>query len=104
MTSHQRLLAALRLQPVDRVPLQVRGVRSWDEQWVATRDPSYAPVIEAVTEHGDYVDWWGAPAGTFYSAATVPADTWTEDRDDWTAHYTLTHTPGGDLRTMVLSS
>jgi len=104
MTSRERLLAALRLQPVDRVPLHVRGVRPWDEQWVATRDASYAPVIAAVAEHGDYVDWWGAPAGTFYSATPVPTDGWTEDREDWVAHYTVYHTPGGDLRTMSLSS
>ena len=104
MTSHERLLAALRLQPVDRVPLQVRGVRSWDDQWVATRDPSYGPLIEAVAAHGDYVDGWGAPAGTFYSATPVPTEGWTEDRDDWTAHFTVYHTPGGDLRTMSLAS
>jgi hypothetical protein len=104
MTSRERLLAALRLQPVDRVPLHVRGVRPWDEQWVATRDASYAPLIAAVAEHGDYVDWWNAPAGTFYSAAPVPTEGWTEDRDDWVAHYTLHHTPGGDLRTMSLAS
>jgi hypothetical protein len=104
MTSRERLLAAFRLQPVDRTPLHVRGVRPWDEQWVATRDASYAPVIAAVAEHGDYVDGWGAGAGTFYTAASVPADRWTEDRDDWVAHYLLYHTPGGDLRTMTLAS
>jgi len=104
MTSRERLLAALRLQPVDRVPMHIRGVRPWDEPWVATRDASYAPVIAAVEEHGDYVDWWGAPRGVFYSAAPVPTDSWTEDRDDWVAHYTMYHTPGGDMRTMTLAS
>jgi hypothetical protein len=104
MTSHERLLAAIRLQPVDRVPMHIRGVRPWDDPWVATRDPSYTPVIEAVAAHGDYVDWWGAATGTFYSATPVSTDSFTEDRDDWTAHYTVYHTPGGDLRTMFLSS
>jgi hypothetical protein len=104
MTSRERLLAALRLEPVDRVPLHIRGVRPWDQPWVESRDPSYAPLIAAVAEHGDYIDWWHASAGTFYTATPVPTDGWTEDRDDWVAHYTLTHTPGGDLRTMFLSS
>ncbi|MEN6645000.1 MAG: uroporphyrinogen decarboxylase family protein [Armatimonadia bacterium] len=105
MTSRERLLAAFQLQPVDRLPINIRGVRAWDPDWVETRDPSYRPLIDAVTEHGDYNDTWGAPAGLFYSAADVTTtETWTEDRDDWIANYTLYHTPGGDLRSMYLSS
>jgi hypothetical protein len=105
MTSRQRLLAAYRQEPVDRLPLHVRGVRPWDEQWVATRDASYAPLIEAVAEQGDYVDSWGARGGIFLSAYEgCSGESWTEDRPDWVAHYRVTTTPGGDLRTCHLSS
>jgi len=104
VNSHQRLLAAFRLQPVDRLPIQVRGVRAWDRQWCETRDASYGPIIEAVAEHGDYVDSWGFGFGEFCSAASLAGETWTEDRADWIGHYRLVHTPGGDLRSMHLSS
>lgn len=104
MTSRERLLAAFRLQPVDRVPIQMRGVRAWDRVWCESRDASYRPLIEAVAEHGDYEEVFGFGCGDFCSAAALPTDTWTEDRGDWTAHFRLVHAPGGDLRTMSLAS
>lgn len=104
MTSRERFLAAFRLQPVDRVPIQMRGVRSWDQPWCDSRDASYRPLIEAVAAHGDYQDWWGFGYGDFCSAASLPTETWTEDRGDWIAYYRLVHTPRGDLRTMTLGS
>lgn len=104
MTSRERLLAAFRLEPVDRVPIQIRGVRAWDPHWVESRDPSYRPLIEAVAEHGDYQESWGYGVGDFCSAYACPTDTWTEDRGAWVAHYRLLHTPAGDLRSMHLAS
>lgn len=104
MTSRERLLAAFRLQPVDRLPIQVRGVRAWDQQWCQSRDASYQPLIEAVAAHGDYVDSWGIGFGDFCSGAKLPTETWTEDRGDWNAYYRLVHTPRGHLRAMHLSS
>lgn len=105
MTSRERLLAAYRLQEVDRVPMHIRGVRPWDEAWVSSRDASYGPLIEAVAEHGDYVDSWGAGGGRFYTVSDAyTAEAYQEDRDDWVANYTIHHTPGGDMRTMHLSS
>ncbi|MEI6502797.1 MAG: hypothetical protein WCP21_17445, partial [Armatimonadota bacterium] len=104
MNSRERLLAAYRLQPVDRVPLRVWGVRCWDPVWVASKDDSFGPVIEATREYGDFVDTWGLGHGNFGSAAPLEAEAWTEDRPDWVAHYRLLHTPGGPLRTMSLVS
>jgi len=104
MTSRERLLAAMRLEEVDRTPLHVRGVRPWDDNWTATRDPSYAPLIAAVAAQGDYVDSWSPASGIFYSAASVPTESYTEENEDWIATYTLLHTPDGTLRSMFLSS
>ncbi len=105
MTSRERLLTALRLGRPDRVPIQMRGVRAWDEGWVATRHPSYRPVIDAVAAHGDFVDGWGAPHGAFLSMTdAVTYTSHTIDRPDWVETVTVTHTPGGDLQTRFLSS
>lgn len=97
MTSRERLLAAYRCQPVDRLPLRVWGMQVWNEEWLATKDESFAPVLEATREHGDFVDSWGAGGGLFYSASTCPSDTQTEDRGEWVRHTITHHTPKGDL-------
>ncbi len=105
MTSRERLLSAMQLGEPDRVPIQVRGVRAWDSQWVATRHPSYGPLIDVVAAHGDYVESWGAPSGPFLSLTDALTSTSERiERDDWVETVTTTHTPGGDLRTRHLSS
>ena len=40
MTSRQRLLAAMRREQPDRVPIHVRGVPARTAEWVRTRPPS----------------------------------------------------------------
>ncbi len=105
MTSRERLLAAMRLQPVDRLPIHMRGVRVWDEDWVNSRHPSYQPVIEAVREHCDYCAGWEPAMGTFLSASdAVRADTTVHPGEDWNEHITVLHTPGGELTARWLSS
>lgn len=69
MTSRQRLLAAMRRQPTDRLPVHIRGVRVLDDDWVRSRDPSYRPVIEAVRQHGDVFTDWSAQLNPFLNAA-----------------------------------
>ncbi len=92
------MLSAYRCEEPDGLPIMVRGVRCWDEQWVAARHPSYQPVIEVVAEHGDYQVGWGVGRGVllsgteeaYYSSETVPGD-------DWNIITTTLHTPAGEL-------
>ena len=65
MTSRQRLLTAMRREQPDRVPIHVRGVPAWNE-WVRTRHPSYAPVIEAVAKAWRSRRHLVAPARSFF--------------------------------------
>ncbi len=76
----------------------VRGVLCWDEQWVATRHPSYKPVIDVVAEHGDFQAGWG-PSGGILLSATDEAYYTTEKTpgDDWNIITTTLHTPAGEL-------
>jgi hypothetical protein len=98
MTSRERMMAAIRLEEPDVFPIQIRGVRAWDEQWCRTRHGSYQPVIEAVREHGDYEAGWGAGGGMFLTASQeVTSETHSEEADDWIVHRTTVHTPAGDL-------
>jgi hypothetical protein len=75
MTSRERLLTALRLGRPDRLPIQIRGGRASDEEWVATRHLSYRPVIDAVAAHGDFIEGWGAPHGAFILCPTASPHT-----------------------------
>lgn len=104
MTSRQRLLAAMKHSQPYELPIQVRGVRAWDREWVATRHSSYRPVIEVVAEHGDHVLNWGPPGGWFLSQHALRTTSHTVSHPDWSETITLWHTPAGDLRTRHLSS
>jgi hypothetical protein len=105
MTSRQRMLAAFRIEETDCFPLQVRGVRCWDEDWCATRHASYGPVIEAVAEHGDFELGWGVGGGMFMSASDeVTSDSETVDEGDWLLRTTTIHTPGGDMTSVHRAS
>jgi len=105
MTSRARLLAAMRREPVDRLPIQVRGVCAWDEAWVQSRHPSYRPVVEAVAAHGDYAVGWEPALGTFLSATgAVSSETAVRPGGDWNEHTTTLHTPAGDLTARYLAS
>ncbi len=105
MTSRERMMAAFRLEPVDHFPIQIRGVRFWDDDWCATRDASYGPVIEAVREHGDVELGWGLGGGMLLTASSeLTTTTETIDEGDWIRHITTIHTPAGDMTSVRLNS
>ncbi len=64
MTSRERLLAAMRCQPVDRVPIYIRGLFVYNEERIKEKDDSFKPLIEAVKEYADYYEWW--PYATYW--------------------------------------
>jgi len=105
MTGRERLMTALRLDEPDGLPINIRGVRPWDEAWVASRDPSYGPVIEVVAEHGDYYERWAPPAGPFLSMTDAAATCHVQvDHPDWVETITTMDTPRGPLRARRLAS
>ncbi|HID06141.1 MAG TPA: hypothetical protein EYP10_03230, partial [Armatimonadetes bacterium] len=98
MSSQRRLLTAMRCKQPDRIPIHVRGVRAWDDEWVASRDVSYKPLIDAVREHCDWVVGWGVSAGWFLTAfPELHIETQVHDAGDWVLHETIAHTPKGPL-------
>ncbi len=96
MTSRERLLTAMHCGRPDRVPVVVRGVFPWDDAWVESRHPSYAPLIQAVAEHCDWEASWGASA-PLQSAERLPQDVRYDEEEDWRVLVTRLHTPQGEL-------
>jgi hypothetical protein len=105
MTSRERLLAAMHLEEVDRVPIHMRGVHVWNPQWLESRHESYRPVIEAVQEHCDLVAFWGPGGGLLFTASSeLRFETEVLPGDDWDERITTMHTPRGTLTSRHLSS
>jgi len=97
MTPRERLLRAFRIQEVDRFPIHIRGVRPWDEEWVASRHPSYARLVEAVRDLCDWCAAVGFGDMPFLTAHHVPVETRVTSGPDWELHETTYQTPLGPL-------
>ncbi|MBI3974315.1 MAG: hypothetical protein HY332_23800 [Chloroflexi bacterium] len=99
MFPRERLLAAIRRQPTDRLPVQVRGVRVLDDSWIATRHPSYAPVIKAVRERGDPVATWSPAAPLLLTAHPMgaPEVRVAPGSEAWDLRISTLGTPAGSL-------
>lgn len=96
MTSRERIYAALRREPVDRVPMMLWGLDSMQ----ISPDPSYIPLLELIAERADIKYRWRPDGeGPFqpYNATPVEMDRaeWPEGRTVVTR--TALHTPAGDL-------
>lgn len=105
MTSRERLLAAMQLEEVDRVPIHMRGVHVWNAEWVDSRHESYQPVIEAVAENCDLCAFWGPGGGPLFTASPeLRFETEVVPGDDWDERITTMHTPRGTLVSRHLTS
>lgn len=60
MNPTSRLLTAIRCEQPDRVPIHIRGVPAWNEDWVVSQDVSYSPLIKMVREECDMFAYWNA--------------------------------------------
>ncbi len=100
MTSRERLTAAFRLEPTDRIPIHVRGVPAWDEDWLRAKGPSFEPLFEAVRQYCDWCAGWGAPRGIFFSATDQISrrmERKPSNRPDYVIHETIIETPQGPI-------
>jgi uroporphyrinogen-III decarboxylase len=92
MTTEQRVLAALRCERPDRVPVFLY-LNPYVESW-HTRDPSYKAVLDACKEYADIIYDWGCPSGFFHSTAALKTET--RDLPDGRKEH-IRHTPAGPI-------
>ena len=87
----------MRRQQPDRVPIYIRGVQPHDARWVESKDPSFAPLIDAVGKCGDLRSGVSLGGGVFLTAAEMPVSHQREPAGDWSLVITTYHTPAGAL-------
>jgi hypothetical protein len=96
MTSRQRLLAALRGEPTDRVPIWGWGIQPWLPQ----AHPSVQAVVDAYLNRGDILHWWYPGADPFLTASPEVAVTSRRrpsSHPDYEEHVKTFATPRGTL-------
>ncbi|MBI3922974.1 MAG: hypothetical protein HY318_16250 [Armatimonadetes bacterium] len=96
MTSRQRILATLRGDPADRVPVWAWGIHPW----LGEVHPSLRPVVEAYLESADLVHWWSPGSGTFLTGSDqvqARVERCLSDLEDYEEQVTVYSTPAGEL-------
>ena len=99
MTPRQRLLAAMRCEEPDRVPIQVRGVYPTQPNWLADHDESFRPLFEIVRDRCDPVHVVGFRSG-YYLVDRATLDVRTERHPvdaDWAEDVATIGTPKGPI-------
>ena len=89
MTSRQRILAAARRQPVDRLPVSLYELDDVSDGWAAG-EPSYRPLLELQRRCGDLFAFAACGAGLFEDPS--------EARDSCETFESRIDTPRGPLR------
>jgi len=92
MNVWERVLAALRLERPDRVPVFL-ALDPYGDRWY-TAEPSYAELLEACREYEDVVFDWHWPLGFFCSGVDLSIE-WRE-REDGSVEHVL-QTPAGPV-------
>jgi hypothetical protein len=100
MTSHARLLAAFRREPVDRVPMRIWGFDHRQEQL----EPSYQQLAALAHTHElDLLNVWG-PRTETTATITSEHETRSTRHEGFVEDVTTLHTPAGPLTTAYLRS
>lgn len=94
MTGRERLLACLRGQIPDRVPISTYELVPWNEEDWASREPSYRRLMDVIRRETDGLYMVGIPLRNRAERKSVR--TWREG--DTAYRETTLHTPRGDLR------
>jgi len=98
MTSRERLLTALRRGRPDRVPVTLYGQSPYNDDW-ATREPSYAPLLELERELGDSIVFVPMQFPILLGDPNVATGTEVRHSDGTVVRTTRLETPKGPLQT-----
>ncbi len=95
MTGRERLLATLRREPVDRVPISTYEL--YPDGWME-EEPSYRRLMDELWARVDLLPLCGAFTAQDPEGITVDTEIWQED--EYKVWRTTMHTPKGDLTTL----
>jgi len=107
LTPRQRLLAVLRREKPDTVPIYVRGVSPFGEKmnWMGRHHPSYERLRKYVFENADILHGTGFDSGVFLSAADARArESVIREDADWRDVEWRVETPRGPIRNVTRRS
>ncbi|MBN1348260.1 hypothetical protein JXJ21_02525 [candidate division KSB1 bacterium] len=102
MTSKERLLAAFRRQPVDRIPVTLYEFNTYSDNWTR-KEPSYHPLLELQDKSGDTFVSASAGGGLMGDMNSVHRHSkLNSEKDELTE--TVVHTPRGPLNAIYRRS
>ena len=96
MSSRERLLAAFRSQPVDRIPVKVWNADPWTKVW----HPSFQPILDAALAKTDLVASWGMDGGYFLSdrsSVEMREEEYPSEHEGFIERRTVVETKAGPL-------
>jgi len=99
MTSRERLLAAIKYQPTDRVPVSTYELVGYNSHAFENKEPSYASLMDYVRKNTDCICMWDLSSNhtAGQSSYPVPIDKRTERGENYTDTFFTLHTPKGEL-------
>jgi hypothetical protein len=101
VTGRERILAAIRGQPHDRVPVTTGYLYEWVDDWKAG-EPSYRGLVEYCRRHADVFQPWGPKAlneRVFMTSSPEVSVEWKRWEDGGEKYLEArVRTPGGELR------
>ena len=99
MTSRERLLAAIKCQPTDRVPISTYELVGYNSHAFENNESSYKPLMDYIRKNTDCICMWDLSSnGTAaQSSFPVPIDTKTKRGANYTDTFSTLHTPKGKL-------
>jgi hypothetical protein len=101
MTSRERLLGALRHEPIDRVPICTYEMVPYDYDGYWNKEPSYTRLMNLAREKTDCLFVYGIPS-LYRMHPNVKVDVSSLETPDGLAVRTTVHTPLGPLATASL--
>jgi len=99
MTGRERLLATLRREPVDRVPISTCELTSYGAFGWPKHEPSYQPLLAEIDARTEALPLWGPWGEPGPDAIPVSQEQWVDEI--FTVTRTTLHTPRGDLSTVT---
>lgn len=99
MTSRERLLRAIKLQPTDRVPISTYELVGYNSHAFENRETSYKRLMDTIREKTDCLAMWNPSTNHVVAQSAYPAkiDSRTERGENYTDTFLTLHTPKGEL-------